>query len=182
MVPNFDTGIEPGARGSLKCSAEPELPPQNFASGLSTPTTIDISTSFSHQLPSHAPTTGVVSASTSASRTYLQPTHSQPNEGYGTIPITSVDASLALLDAASHANALVRVNRVQEGKSTGPTYQRHVKRYEKWWNEFQFKETAHNPNHHQISPFPITATRVAIFLEHETKREKVSNASILFFT
>lgn len=169
---------EPGTRDLLKHSTELEQLPKNLASGLSTPKGFDLPVAGPSQSV-HAPTTAGLSVA--ASPIFPQPNYLYALGGYGPINASVIDTSLATLDAKSHASALARANKIQEGKSTGPTYQRHITRYEKWWNQFQTEEATRNPNHHQVSAFPITATRVSIYLEHESTREKVCNSLFILY-
>jgi len=84
-----------------------------------------------------------------------------------------MQASLAALEIESHATRLAQVKKEQNDKSTGTTYQRHIKRYEQWWLQYQVEQTARIPGWTSIPAFPITAAKVSMFLEYEATREKV---------
>ena len=82
--------------------------------------------------------------------------------------------SLAELDAASHAFRLSQAVKDQNRKGTGSTYDRHVRRYTEFWDQYQAELSVVNPSRISIPSFPITAAKVAMFLQHESTREKVS--------
>lgn len=83
-------------------------------------------------------------------------------------------ASYDALDQLTHAKRLERAAQVQDNKQTGPTYTRHVKNYENYWIRYQMEELAINPMHVSIPAYPVIAAKVAMFLEYETTRNKVS--------
>ena len=101
-------------------------------------------------------------------------------------PPTSTDtfagmqASLAALEAESQAIRLAYAKRVQGDKSTGNTYGRHVKNYEKWWKSFQAKQRDNIPGWTTVPAFPIMAAKVTTFLEYECTREKVGFSLSLY--
>jgi hypothetical protein len=84
-----------------------------------------------------------------------------------------MQASLSALEADSHATRLVQMRKEQNDKSTGTTYGRHVNRYERWWVQYQARQTASIAGWTPIPAFPITAAKVSMFLEYEANREKV---------
>lgn len=100
----------------------------------------------------------------------------QPLDAYSS---AGMQASLALLEADSHAARLVRANNEQNDKSTGKTYQRHVDRFERWWTTYQADQTIKTPGRTSIPAFPITAAKVSMFLEYECNREKVVSSALL---
>ena len=89
-------------------------------------------------------------------------------------PPMGMQASLAALEADSHAARLAHAKREQSDKSTAGTYKRHVDRYEKWWIRYQAEQSASIDGWTPIPAFPITAAKVSMFLGHESTREKVS--------
>jgi hypothetical protein len=82
--------------------------------------------------------------------------------------------SLAELDAMSHAFRLSQAAKDQNQKGTGSTYNRHVRHYTEFWDQYQAELSIANPSRASIPSFPITAAKVAMFLQHESTREKVS--------
>jgi len=84
-----------------------------------------------------------------------------------------MQASLAALEADSHAARLAHAKREQSDKSTAGTYKRHVDRYEKWWIRYQAEQSTSIEGWTIIPAFPITAAKVSMFLGHESTREKV---------
>jgi hypothetical protein len=83
--------------------------------------------------------------------------------------------SLAELDATSHAFRLSQAAKDQNRKGTGSTYDRHVRRYTEFWDQYQAELSVVNPSRVSIPSFPVTAAKVAMFLQHESTREKVSS-------
>jgi hypothetical protein len=88
-------------------------------------------------------------------------------------PPTGMQASLAALEADSHAARLAHAKREQSDKSTSVTYKRHIDRYQKWWMRYQAEQSASIEGWTAIPAFPITAAKVSMFLGHESTREKV---------
>ena len=88
-------------------------------------------------------------------------------------PPMGMQASLAALEADSHAARLAHAKREQSDKSTVGTYKRHVDRYEKWWIRYQAEQSASIKGWTPIPAFPITTAKVSMFLGHESKWEKV---------
>jgi hypothetical protein len=84
-----------------------------------------------------------------------------------------MQASLAVLEIESHATHLAQVKKEQNDKSTGTTYQWHIKRYEQWWLQYQVEQMARILGWTSIPAFPITAAKVSMFLEYEATCEKV---------
>jgi stalled ribosome alternative rescue factor ArfA len=81
--------------------------------------------------------------------------------------------SLADLKASLHAFRLAQAEKDQKGKGTGVTYDRHVRHYTEFWEAYQSKLCLADPLRASLPSFPITAAKVAMFLQHETTREKV---------
>ncbi len=61
----------------------------------------------------------------------------------------------------------------QSDKLTADMYQRHINRYEKWWVGYQVERASATPGWTAILAFPITATKVSMFLGYESMHEKV---------
>ena len=49
----------------------------------------------------------------------------------------------------------------------------HVNRYERWWVQYQARQTASIAGWTLIPAFPITTAKVSMFLEYEANCEKV---------
>ena len=86
----------------------------------------------------------------------------------------SMQQSLVDLEAASHAFWLAQAENDQKKKGTGTTYDQHVRRYVEFWNKYQAELCLGNSHCFSIPSFPITAAKVAMFLQHKSTREKVS--------
>lgn len=85
-----------------------------------------------------------------------------------TAALISHQDSLTSIEALAQAARLRVVDQEQGDKQTAATYQRHVRSYQTWWENSSGFTT--------ISAFPITASKVTLFLEHETTREKVKSS------
>jgi hypothetical protein len=81
--------------------------------------------------------------------------------------------SMKVLEAGSHELRLRISAQEQSDKGTEPAYQRHLKNYLAWWANDQAARTTQDPTWKEVPSLPITATKVAWFLEYETTREKV---------
>jgi hypothetical protein len=97
----------------------------------------------------------------------LTPASSVPLEELG------LTHSLARLEAESHTMRLRQLRAVQNDSQTGPSYARHLTHYQVWWEPDQAVCCAREPGFTPIPHFPVTAAKVAMFLEYETTREKV---------
>ena len=78
------------------------------------------------------------------------------------------------IQQAAHLNRLALQKQMTEGKGTEDAYPRHIKNYETFWAQDQDRRVKENPNHQWIDAHPIIGEKVAIFLEHERTRAKVS--------
>ena len=87
---------------------------------------------------------------------------------------TGLQHSLEFLDAASHGVHLHTVHEEQSDKGTSVAYARHVRNYCTYWDLYQDERVAEDPSWTVIPAFPVTAAKVAMFLDHERTREKVS--------
>ncbi|KAL4257053.1 hypothetical protein AB1N83_013839 [Pleurotus pulmonarius] len=81
-------------------------------------------------------------------------------------------ASYASLEEESHANRLAVQADMTQGKGTEAAYGRHVKDYTIFWDDNQAMRAATDPSYAVIPSFPITATKVAIYLAYATTRCK----------
>jgi hypothetical protein len=102
-----------------------------------------------------------------------QPTPASPLDELG------MAHSLAMLEAESHAVGLRQSQAMQSDSQTGATYARHLTRYQAWWASYQAECCVRNPRHTPIPSLPVTGTKVVMFLQHETTREKVCPPSSL---
>ncbi|KAJ7474648.1 hypothetical protein B0H11DRAFT_1728346 [Mycena galericulata] len=84
-----------------------------------------------------------------------------------------LNLSLQLLEAQSHSIRLEIQAKEQEDKATPKTYARHYNSYETWWNAFQVAETAQKRHLVALPAMPIIPSKVVMFLQYETTREKV---------
>jgi hypothetical protein len=82
--------------------------------------------------------------------------------------------SLVELDAMLHAFQLSQAAKDQNQKGMGSTCDRHVHHYTKFWDQYLAALSVVNLSCASIPSFPITAAKVAMFLQHESTWEKVS--------
>jgi hypothetical protein len=86
-------------------------------------------------------------------------------------------SSVLSLDQESHAHRLAMQEQFISNKGTESAYRLHLRNYETWWSKDQIKRAdkskAEGLVWDVVNAHPITSTKVSIFLNHETKREKV---------
>lgn len=87
--------------------------------------------------------------------------------------VTGLVRSLTRLDDESHLNRLALQREMVEGKGTEEAYARHLKSYAAFWDMFQAQNMAKDPSWTEVPAHPITAAKVAHFLQHEAQRNKV---------
>ncbi|KAJ7154430.1 hypothetical protein C8R43DRAFT_885108 [Mycena crocata] len=80
---------------------------------------------------------------------------------------------MQLLEAETHALRLESRAKDQSGKGTGKSYGRHVNSYQAWWDQHEVEKVLKDPRLVAIPALPITAAKVAMFLQYESTREKV---------
>jgi hypothetical protein len=78
-----------------------------------------------------------------------------------------------VLDQQTHATRLALQEQMTAGKGTEAAYARHVKNYIEFWDAHQASRLQDNPMWVVMPAHPITATKVAVFLESESTRCKV---------
>ncbi|KAJ7201443.1 hypothetical protein C8J57DRAFT_1102934, partial [Mycena rebaudengoi] len=83
-----------------------------------------------------------------------------------------MNIALTLLEAESHAIRLQSQVKEQEDKGTSKTYGRHLTSYQNWWDSSEADKVSKNPQVVAIPALPITAAKVAMFLQYESTREK----------
>lgn len=88
-----------------------------------------------------------------------------------------IDTSLAELEVTSHAIRMALAAKEQSDKGTANSYTRHVNNYLKWWASYQAGECQQNPSRIPLPAEPITAAKVAMFLNYETTWLKVCRAA-----
>ncbi|KAF8071481.1 hypothetical protein FPV67DRAFT_1366564, partial [Lyophyllum atratum] len=82
----------------------------------------------------------------------------------------SISNSLQAMHAETHQNRLaVRANMTKD-KATTDLYQRHLKNYEKFMARDQAMRAQQNHLWKVVEAHPITATKVAMFMQYETTR------------
>ncbi|KJA13262.1 hypothetical protein HYPSUDRAFT_59992 [Hypholoma sublateritium FD-334 SS-4] len=87
---------------------------------------------------------------------------------------TAVAQMLAIAQE-THAQRLALEDSMVSETGTQTVYARQLKGYEKWWISDQTRRREEDSTLEYISPHPITATKVALFLEFETARPKRSS-------
>ena len=87
--------------------------------------------------------------------------------------------SLSMLKQESH-ELRVRIGEKElEGKGTAKSYPRQVQNYQLWFEADQERIAAEDSTRVPIPAFPVTVAKVAMFLHHETTREKVGSSLLL---
>lgn len=87
---------------------------------------------------------------------------------------TTIQDSLSAMVDETHMNRLSLREEMTAGKGTESAYLRHIKNYEKFMIADQAARVQQNPLWTSVPAHPITATKAAAFLQHETTRTKVS--------
>jgi hypothetical protein len=80
--------------------------------------------------------------------------------------------SYAMLEADSHAVRLEMLKQERKDKTTKRIYDRGLETYCERWEQNQLKVIAGDAHRVAIPALPITAAKVAMFLQHEMSREK----------
>ncbi|TFY79269.1 hypothetical protein EWM64_g4743 [Hericium alpestre] len=98
------------------------------------------------------------------------------------VPPPALDAALVqeahnVLEADSHCVHRDLAARSQTDTSTAAKYDAIVRNYSQWWCGYQADLLAQRRIQVALPAFPITATKVTFFLEHETTREKRKQGS-----
>ncbi|KAJ7035722.1 hypothetical protein C8F04DRAFT_1341641 [Mycena alexandri] len=83
-----------------------------------------------------------------------------------------IQKSMRVLDASTHAVRLSVTAQEQSEKGTEPVYRRHYSNYQTWFQMDQGTRNAQDSTWKEVPALPITATKVSLFLEYETSREK----------
>jgi hypothetical protein len=85
--------------------------------------------------------------------------------------------SLSVIEKQSHSFRQQLQDKMSMDKGTEVAYLKHLKRYEDYWIQDQehreSEARASGGNWEFIDPHPITVTKVCIFLEYESTRNKV---------
>ena len=89
------------------------------------------------------------------------------------------------LTQESHNERLAQQEEMKSDKGTDVAYNRHLKRYETWWDLEQIRRI--NELEDTIQPplipepaHPITVTKVSLFMKYETTRMKVQDVFYSF--
>lgn len=89
-------------------------------------------------------------------------------------PSVKAQSHLTTLQHEAHLNQMELQKRLDQGKGTADAYPRHVKSYIHFWEADQARRAAEDPTHQKVLAHPIVGYKVSLFLEHKTKRNKVS--------
>ena len=84
--------------------------------------------------------------------------------------------SMMLLEQETHEVRLRIGEKEMEGKGTAKSYPRQVCNYQTWFDAAQACTVEKDPTRVVIPAFPITAAKTAMFLHHESTREKVGDS------
>ncbi|KAF8240675.1 hypothetical protein L208DRAFT_1514885 [Tricholoma matsutake] len=76
------------------------------------------------------------------------------------------------LKAETHTTCHKVLASGQEDKGTYKGYRHHIDNYKMWFIQDQACRLVEDPEWTIINPFPITAMKVALFLEYETTHDK----------
>ncbi|KAH0832250.1 hypothetical protein J3R83DRAFT_13225 [Lanmaoa asiatica] len=82
-----------------------------------------------------------------------------------------------LLKQETHEARLRLGEKEMEGKGTAKSYPRQVHNYQTWFDAAQAHVVKKDPTRVVIPAFPITATKAAMFLQHESTHEKYQRGS-----
>ena len=87
------------------------------------------------------------------------------------------------LEQEVQQQAAARHSELEENSNTFAAYRRHYARYQSWWDKDQAERSLEaesaNIGYCRVDALPITGVKVALFLEHERKRNRV--CSLLLF-
>lgn len=92
-------------------------------------------------------------------------------------PSVKPQSHLTALQREAHLNQMALQKQLDQGKGTADAYPRHLKSYVHFWDADQERRVAEDPTHQKVPAHPIVGYKVSLFLEHETKRNKVSLSS-----
>ncbi|KAJ7745543.1 hypothetical protein DFH07DRAFT_977314 [Mycena maculata] len=110
-----------------------------------------------NEVEDNPPVVSVASASTASDTT-------------PTTPPTAMQRSLQAMEEHSQVIRQKLTAEEQDDKETADTYARQVTNYQVYWNTYQAALVRDDPMLVPIPAFPIIATKVTIYLEHETTR------------
>ncbi|KAF8185453.1 hypothetical protein BJ912DRAFT_818803, partial [Pholiota molesta] len=83
---------------------------------------------------------------------------------------------LSVIEKESHLFRQQLQDKMASDKGTEVAYLKHLRRYEEYWTQDQKRREsdaqANGGNWEVIGPHPITATKVCVFLEYESTRNK----------
>ena len=79
---------------------------------------------------------------------------------------------MALIETDSHAIRLEMAGKEQPGKATKGDYNRYLQAYETWSNADQMRTVTSDMSREAIPALPIAVAKVAMFLKHESTRQK----------
>ena len=124
-----------------------------------------------HQLPKHACTNAALDDYTFSYSPLAHPLHNihcNPQPDIRVI-LSSNDPITSQLDAyhtTTFEQCTERQKQIDSDKGTTTSYPCHVTEYEDFWCDFPDQEQTKNNSMVHILPYPINATKVALFLEY----------------
>ena len=86
---------------------------------------------------------------------------------------------MSVLERDTQTARMKRAEKDKSTVSTGKHYTGHVGRYVRFWERDQEQRKAKDPSWVAVPPFPMIATKAALFIEHEMQREKVSTHTMM---
>lgn len=78
------------------------------------------------------------------------------------------------LENTTHATRIALQDEIRDGNGTSRKYVTQTDAFFIWWKSDQERKRREDTSHHCIPSEPITATKVAFYLDYERKRPKVS--------
>lgn len=122
-----------------------------------------------------APASSILPTAAESATPKAEPGEPSPASPAASAAVSASQAatSLAALEHESHVRRAKRVKDMQESNQTSRSYARHVKNYESFFNTDQDQRCKNDSSWTPVPAFPVTATKVAVFVEHELTREKV---------
>ncbi|KAF4621784.1 hypothetical protein D9613_012121 [Agrocybe pediades] len=91
--------------------------------------------------------------------------------GVASVQLASTSGLISIREEA-HRIRLDIEARLVSGKGTEKAYSRHLRKYEKFWNDYQEDQARQDPRHVPEPAHPIVGEKVGIFLKQELSRNK----------
>lgn len=96
-----------------------------------------------------------------------------PTTGSPSASTSNFSKEYEALENATHATRITLQDEMRDGNGTSRKYVAQTDAFFIWWTSDQERKHREDPSHHCIPSEPITATKVAFYLDYERKRPKV---------